>query len=131
MVGSSTSNLLPIWTESDIFGNQVDLFASDWEHAVDGHPEVAGREDEVRAAIANPVLVVEAGFPKSAAFYRISTIGPEGMRVLVEYTRETFPDGNATGFVTTAYPIDSTAFPQPRLGGQLWPVGTAWNQNEG
>ena len=115
----------PIWVTRDRFANEVYLFREDLDHILDGHPEMAGRESEIKGIVEQPTRIHEAGTPKTAAFLGPSTSSnPEGIRVIVGYSSEMYISGNTSGIVVTAYPIDSIQYNKPRIGGRIYPPKT-------
>jgi hypothetical protein len=111
-----------IWTAQCILANEVNLNQEDWEHIVDGHPEMAGREELVKLAIQKPIFIQEAGNPVTAAYVLPpDQNNPEGVRVIVGFSSELWPTGNKVGDVKTGYPIDTKAYPHPELGQIIWP----------
>ena len=111
-----------IWTVQCILANEVNLYQEDWEHIVDGHPEMAGMEELVKLAIQKPIYIQEAGSPVSAAYVLPpDQNNPEGVRIIVGFSSELWPDGNKVGAIETGYPINSQAYPRPDLGQIIWP----------
>jgi hypothetical protein len=111
-----------IWTTQCVLANEVSLYQQDWEHIVDGHPEMAGREELVKQAIQKPIYIQEAGSSVSAAYVLPpDQNNPEGVRVIVGFSSELWPDGNKVGAVETGYPINTKAYPNPDLGQIIWP----------
>ena len=111
-----------IWTVQCILANEVNLYQEDWEHIVDGHPEMAGMEELVKLAIQKPIYIQEAGSPVSAAYVLPpDQNNPEGVRIIVGFSSELWPDGNKVGAIETGYPINSKAYPRPDLGQIIWP----------
>jgi len=89
---------------TDVFGNTVVGSFSAWDHITKRHPEMAGRETEVKAAIERPISVHEGNIPADSLFYGdvISTGFWKGSSpvVAVHY------GGNKTGFLKTAYLVN-------------------------
>ena len=111
-----------IWTTQCVLANEVNLYREDWEHIVDGHPEMAGREELVKLAVQKPIYIQEAGSPVSAAYVLPPDLNnPEGVRVIVGFSSELWTDGNRVGAVETGYPINTRAYPNPDLGRIIWP----------
>lgn len=104
-----------------MLSNFIDLFDEDYSHMVEGHPEMDGRQDLVKQAIQSPAYIQASLSPMSAA-YVLEPTGefPEGVRVLVKFPTEMWPDGSKNGFVTTGYPIDTKNYPAPALGPIVW-----------
>ncbi len=48
-----------IWESDDWMGRRVRLHVSVWRHVLEGHPEMAGSEEAVRATVASPTCVYE------------------------------------------------------------------------
>jgi len=110
-----------IWTTQCVISNEINLYQEDWDHILDGHPEMAGLEYLVKAAVERPIYIQEAGNPKTAAYVLPpDSVNPEGVRVIVGFTSEMWISGNKIGDVKTGYPIDSKSFPNPSLGRIIW-----------
>lgn len=110
-----------IWTTQCILANEVNLYLPDWEHIVEGHPEMAGKEELVKLAIQQPIYIQEAGNPKTAAYVLSpDQVHPEGVRVIVGFSSEMWTSGSKIGDVKTGYPINTLAYPNPALGQIIW-----------
>ncbi len=104
-----------------MISNEINLYSEDWEHIIDGHPEMVGKEQLVKQAIENAIYIQEAGNPKTAAYVLgPDAIYPEGVRVIVSFPTEMWVAGNKVGDVDTSYPIDSKSYPNPDLGKIIW-----------
>jgi hypothetical protein len=118
-------NTNTIWTTVSIHGNTIRLYEEDFLHVLE-HPEMAGQADLIKQTVEKPTVVREGRYPDSCAFERPWSTNPEGIRVLVRHDRETFLGGAADGYVTTAFPIDTKHYPQPRIG----PIIARYPENE-
>jgi hypothetical protein len=108
-----------VWESTDFFGNLVSLKTQTWaEHILDGHPEMTGHEQLVMELLRDPDEVCMSTHYDTAAVFisELGVIGAEGFRVVVPYDHRAYEKGAATGKVATAYPIDSTLYPTPRVG---------------
>jgi len=99
---------------TDVFGRTVIGSLGACDHAERGHPEIVGREDQVKVAIEQPVSVHE-GNDADTLLFRGQTITTGFWKnslpvAVVEYIK------NGNGYLRTAYL--STLEPK---GGQLWP----------
>jgi hypothetical protein len=86
---------------TDVFGQTVVGSFAAWDHVKKGHPEMAGREDQVKTAIEQPVTVHEGNKPHTLVF-RGQQIAKGFWRnasvlAVVEYRR------NGDGYLNTAY----------------------------
>jgi hypothetical protein len=118
MAPYNSTSLGLIWTTTSIHGNTIYLYERDWKHILD-HPEMMGREDEVKRAVESPVVVKSGRFTDSCTFERPSTTNPEGIRVFVQHETEMFLSGGVQGWVTTAFDITRKTHPNPRIGNVL------------
>jgi hypothetical protein len=110
-----------IWTTQCILANAIQLYQEDWDHIVEGHPEMQGKEQLVKTAVENPLYIQEAGNAASAAYVLAPDAdNPEGVRVIVGFNSEMWVSGNKIGDVRTGYPINSTAYANPDLGKIIW-----------
>lgn len=112
---AGTNNKI-IWQTISVHGNTVYLYEEDWNHAVEGHPEMAGQEELVKSTIEKPLRTREGRFPDSCAFDGPMSTNPEGVRVLVRHDREVFLQGGTDGHVTTAFPINTKRYARTRVG---------------
>ena len=118
-----------VFSATDCFGNYVELPESTWiEHVLDEHPEMAGYEELVKTILRDPYQVRRSTkHSTGAAFISAAGVGPrpEGIRALVIYSVEIIEvlKGSTTGFVTTAYPIDSGKYSNPRIGTPIYTKG--------
>jgi hypothetical protein len=122
--GGSTSSTL-IWTTVSIHGNTIYLYEQDWVHLLE-HPEMAGQDRLIKETVERPTVVREGRFPDSCAFDRPWSTNPEGVRVFVRHERETFLSGGCSGYVTTAFPINTRAYATNRVG----PIIATYPENE-
>jgi hypothetical protein len=118
-------NTNTIWTTVSIHGNTISLYDEDFQHILE-HLEMAGQEDVIKEAVKRPTIVREGRYPDSCAFERPWSTNPEGIRVLVRHDTEVFLGGGTAGHVTTAFPIDTTHYRQPRIG----PIIARYPENE-
>jgi hypothetical protein len=110
-----------IWTTQCVLSNRVDLFQEDWEHIIQGHPEMIGNELLVKQAVERPVFIQQAGNATTAAYVLpADSLHPEGVRVIVGFTSSLWLSGGKFGEVKTGYPIDTRAYPNPSLGQVVW-----------
>jgi hypothetical protein len=74
--------------------------------AVDGHPEMAGREHDVKKAVEDPDFIRPSTLTgKALAFERVTST--DMVRVIVYYTDPTLiRTGRTIGVIATAYPDD-------------------------
>jgi len=118
-----------VFSATDCFGNYVELAESTWiEHVLDEHPEMAGYEEIVKAILRDPYQVRRSTkHSTGAAFISEAGVGPrpEGIRTLVIYAEEIIEvqKGSTKGLVTTAYPIDSGKYSNPRIGTPIYTKG--------
>lgn len=98
---------------TDVFGKLVIGSFSAWDHITKRHPEMAGRENEVKAAIERPMSVHEGNTPADSLFYGdVIASGfwkDNSPVVVVHYT------AGGAGFVRTAYLVN-----RPPLGPIKW-----------
>lgn len=87
---------------------------------------MAGQENLIKEAVEKPTVVREGAFADSCAFDRPWSTNPEGIRVFVRHDREIFLDGGIDGHVTTAFPVNSKKYRQPRVG----PIIGTYPENE-
>jgi hypothetical protein len=95
----------------DFWGNPVHCTADNWTgHIIDpldGHPELAGREQDVAKAIQDPEIIrpsTKTG--KAFAFERVTTA--DTIRAIVYYDDQlNIKTGGTFGWVGTAYPVDT------------------------
>jgi hypothetical protein len=125
----SSTSMGVVWMTTSVHGNVIYLYERDWEH-LKKHPEMIGREDEIKLAVESPTLVREGKYPDSCAFDSPSTTNPEGIRVLVQHETELFLQGGTTGWVTTAFDVSTKRFPNPRLGKVLGTYPKAAGENK-
>lgn len=115
-MGTDGTNSGIIWRTTSVHGNTIYLYEEDWNHALEGHPEMVGQEEVVRRAVERPVRVREAAYASACTFERPISTNPEGIRVLVDHEREMFLSGGVEGHVTTAFPINTRRFNRTRVG---------------
>jgi hypothetical protein len=122
-------NTIPVvFSTAGFRGNTITLYGPTWnDKIVIGHPEMAGLEDYVQSAIIDPDEIRPStrfadsfGFKYSSpelvdALAGVGSTATE-IRVLV-YTTDpnNFMVGGTSSLITTAYPIDLSAY-TPRLG---------------
>ena len=114
-----------IATISDPFGNIVHTTSKTWKHIETGHPDMAGRLDDVQAAIsqADRVRPSTKEFETDTAFALEKSFSTtDEIRVLVAYGTANLFDGTAEGYVSTAYP-PSPAY-SSAVGDVMWETGT-------
>ena len=92
---------------SDRDGIRVSCDEREWyDHIVDEHPEVDGREEEIRLAISDPFAVYQdANHPDRKLYYRLTTQMPAPLmlgyiRVVVQYRKRS---REVRGQVITAF----------------------------
>ncbi len=111
-----------IWTAQCRFAHEIYLYQEDWDHILEGHPEMAGKEELVKRAIQAPMYIQEAGNPLTAAYVLPPDNQlPEGTRVIVGFSSEMWTTGNQVGDVKTGYPINTKVYDRPDLGKIIWP----------
>lgn len=98
----------------DFYGNPVHCTSAQWHgHIIDpleGHPEMVGREAEVKKAIEDPEFIKPSTTTGLALAYE-SVTSADTIRVIVYYDNPaTIQAGGTTGKVATAYP-DDPAYP--------------------
>jgi hypothetical protein len=95
---------------TDLYGNTVQCTSNQWTghiiEPLDGHPEMAGREHDVKKAIEDPEFIRPSTKTGVAfAFERVTS--SETIRVIVYYEDPAMITAGATsGKVATAYPDD-------------------------
>jgi hypothetical protein len=107
---AAKKSVKPHIATNDYWGNAVHCTQANWVgHIIeptDGHPEMTGREHDVRKAIEDPDIIrpsTKTG--KAFAFERITTA--DTIRVIVFYDDPvTIKAGRTYGWVGTAYPDD-------------------------
>jgi hypothetical protein len=93
-----------VWRTRDRLDRVVVLSSSRLDHIVSRHPELAGRLDEIRAAIQSPgVVTQDDGYPHRENLYASSGAGRAMLKVVVHY-RPVPPQGTWAGEVITAHP---------------------------
>jgi hypothetical protein len=103
-----------VFVSEDPFTNIVRLERSTWEdHISLKHPEVAGRELEVKSLIESPDRVFLGRYDDTAVFENAA------LRAAVQYDTTTFFRGGTsgevvTGKVNTVYPNDPHGHPNVR-----------------
>jgi long-subunit acyl-CoA synthetase (AMP-forming) len=99
---------------TDVFGRTVIGSLAAWSHAERGHPEMVGREDQVKVAIEQPAAVHEGNAPGILLF--------RGQTITAGFWKNSFPVAvveyikSGNGYMRTAYL--STLDPS---GAQIWP----------
>jgi hypothetical protein len=99
----------PVATK-DFYGNAVHCTAPQWEShiidPIDGHPEMDGREAEVRKTVEDPDYIRPSTTTGLAfAYEKITSI--DTVRVIVYYENPALVKmGATTGKIATAYPDD-------------------------
>jgi hypothetical protein len=99
---------------TDVFGQSVVGSLSAWDHIEKRHPEMAGRENEVKAAIERPISVHAGNMSGDKKFY--------GQQIAAGFWKDYFPVAIVTytkkgdGHLKTAYLV-----PQQSAGKVLWP----------
>ena len=94
----------------DLYGNPTHCTAEQWVgHIIDayeGHPEMAGREHDVRRAVEDPDVIRPSTLTgKALAFERVTST--DIVRVIVYYTDQSLiKTGRTMGVIATAYPDD-------------------------
>jgi len=79
-------------------GREIVLTAQRWQHILDGHPEMATREEDVLRAIETPTDVAPGREPDEEWFY-LADAGPSRwLKVVVVF------GGSASGHIITAFP---------------------------
>jgi hypothetical protein len=99
---------------TDVFGNTVVGSLSAWSHVQTRHPEMIGREDQVKVAIEQPVSVHQDDTPNVSLF--------TGQVITTGFWKDSFPVAvveyikSGNGYLKTAYL--STLGPR---GTKIWP----------
>lgn len=99
---------------TDVFGNSVVGSLSAWSHVESHHPEMVGREDQVKVAIEQPVSVHRGEAPDVSLF--------KGQVITTGFWKDSFPVAvvehikSGNGYLKTAYL--STLDPR---GTKIWP----------
>ena len=109
------SNEKVVFTVTSYHGNLVTLYQEDLDHIL-LHKEMAGQEAAIKAALQTPTLVREGWDAKSCIFEYPSSTNPEGIRVAVQHTKETFTQGGTEGDVKTAFAVQSGKFTKAFVG---------------
>lgn len=104
-----------VWTVTSYHGNTVSLYQEDLDHLLE-HPEMVGQENRLKEAIQRPTLVREGWNAQSCVFETPCATNPEGIRVVVEHTRENFVQGGCEGDVKTAYFVQSAKYTRAHVG---------------
>lgn len=100
-----------IFATTDFYGNQVHCTAENWTghiiEPLDGHPELSGREHEVKKAIEDPDAIRHSTKTGMALSFERKTVA-DTVRAIVYYSDQTLIKAGATfGWVGTAYPVNS------------------------
>jgi len=112
-----TLGVAVIWRVADRVGRPVALTEDGWLHIVERHDDLAGREDDVRAAVERPDLVRrDAVYVRRENHYRRFRPEDPWLKVVVNYRPRPEPTGWA-GEVVTAY--ETTQLPPKEE--PLWP----------
>jgi len=56
------------FTVTDVFGQTVIATFASWDHVTQHHPEMVGKEEQVKAAIEHPHVVYEGRTPEHKVF---------------------------------------------------------------
>lgn len=105
-----------MFEKRNLLGNSVQLLRRTWvKHICLVHPEVTGLDFAIRSVVEVPSEVRFAGDPLSLSEPGYCGFA-EGTRVLVIYSAPGPERGTSVGRVATAYPVNATLFPGPRLG---------------
>jgi hypothetical protein len=92
-----------IWRTTDRLGREVTLTTEGWAHILRKRAMLAGRLDEVRAAVEAPDFVnADAQSPRRVNHYRRTPSGRAWIKVVINY-RPMPPQGTWAGEVVTAY----------------------------
>lgn len=120
---SSESSPFPgppiIFSTKDALGNSVEFHAHTWMHILDGHPEMAAYQHLIEPCVVDPAAIRESTDSKLALVFENTVDGfpPEDLlRVILKYKQYGFMTGDSTGFVASAFPVDSSKFRQPKVG---------------
>jgi hypothetical protein len=113
-----------VFAVQDVWGNEVSFYAETWMlHIVGGHPEMGPYQDLIRPCVLDPTAIRESTDSTRALVFEniIQGFPPEDLlRVIVKYTDTSFMRGVATGVVASAFPVDSIAFPNPKVGNIIY-----------
>ena len=111
-----------IFAAWDPFNNMVRLERNTWEsHISPKHPEVSGRDADIKQLIGSPDLIKGNTKMPDVAFFE-----GFGLRAIVLYESEQFTGGDSFGRIATVYANDGT---QPaNVGGVLYTGGTESQQ---
>jgi hypothetical protein len=109
-----------VFETSDRWGSSVVCTQSNWEtHIVAGHPELLGREDDVRKTIEDPDRVSPSTLT-GRAFGHEKTMESETIRAIVYYDNPSLIfDGTTTAQVGTAYIVDTVNY-SSRVGSAIY-----------
>jgi hypothetical protein len=98
--------LAEIWRARDRAGREVVFTSAGLAHVLHGHAEMAGRLDEVHAAIEQPDFVTrDVRYLHREIYYRRTPSGQGWIRVVVNYQLVP-PQGMWAGEIITAYRVE-------------------------
>jgi hypothetical protein len=121
-MGYKSSNPMPgqplVFSTKDILGNRVVFYHQTWLHILD-HPEMSPYQSLIEPCIIDPTAIRSSTDSSVALVFEtvVQNLPPEDLlRVIVKYADGAFMAGSSTGFVMTAFPVDSATYPNPKIG---------------
>lgn len=104
-----------------------------WDgHIAKDHPEMDGRLEDVKAAIADPDGIRESTVRAEAQVYEWVAADSQQIRVAVTFDDISSIDiGRTMGKVNTAFPVDPIEYDKPNVGNYVYTRKNTSNNNEG
>ena len=124
-MGYKSDNPIPghplVFSTKDVLGNEVVFYSQTWhQHILLGdHAVMSPYQSLIEPCIIDPTAIRKSTESALALVFEnaVHNLPPEDLlRVIVKYATGTFMTGSSTGFVMTAFPVDSATYPNPKIG---------------